>query len=517
VRLYTTGDLAARPEHDKPEILREDLAEAFLGLHGTGVKSESELRWLDPPPAAARAAAEGLLARLGAVDASGRLTEAGKRMLAFPLSPRLARVLVEGERRGVAEEACLAAALLSERDIRTTARADLGGRFARGADASGPSDVLELIERYDEARAADFEPRRLSHMSIDARTAKSVDRAARQLGALARDTGARPGDPAALERALGMALLAGFPDRIARRRARGESALVLWSGKTARLSESSVVHEGELLVALDAEDSGRGVVVRLASAVQGDWLMELYPDLVEITDELLWNASSELVERVERIQTGSVVMDEVRRAAEPSPEAAQILLKAVRARGGIAEDDETRAVLSRLSALRTHVPEAGIPAATTEAVDAALALACEGCTRLSEVRRTDLAELVTASLTADQRRALAREAPESITLPGGRTVPVHYEPDKSPWVESRLQDFFGMTSTPTVLRGRVPLTVHLLAPNHRAVQVTTDLAGFWERHYPGIRRELCRRYPRHPWPEDGKTAAPPPPKRTGRS
>jgi ATP-dependent helicase HrpB len=124
----------------------------------------------------------------------------------------------------------------------------------------------------------------------------------------------------------------------------------------------------------------------------------------------------------------------------------------------------------------------------------------------------DFADLVLSELTAEQRSALHRETPEHLTLPGGRNVVVHYEDDRPPWIESRLQDFFGMTRTPTVCKGRVPLTVHLLAPNQRAVQVTTDIAGFWDRHYPALRRELGRRYPRHPWPEDGKTAVPPAPR-----
>ena len=146
-------------------------------------------------------------------------------------------------------------------------------------------------------------------------------------------------------------------------------------------------------------------------------------------------------------------------------------------------------------------------------VDAALERACEGRTKLAELKDVNLGEAILSSLAPSHRALLEREAPEHITLPGGRTIPVNYDAGKPPWVESRLQDFFGMTKTPVVLGGRMPLTVHLLAPNMRAVQVTTDLAGFWERHYAGIRRELCRRYPRHSWPDDGKTATPPPPKK----
>jgi len=122
-----------------------------------------------------------------------------------------------------------------------------------------------------------------------------------------------------------------------------------------------------------------------------------------------------------------------------------------------------------------------------------------------------LAERIIASLPSDVRARLAAAAPATIMLPGGRAVPVHYQPDRPPWIESRLQDFFGLARTPTIGGGRVPLTLHLLAPNGRDVQVTRDLDSFWRQHYPALRRELGRRYPRHAWPEDGRAATPPPP------
>jgi ATP-dependent helicase HrpB len=520
IRLYSSGDLATRPEHDKPEILRSDLAEAWLSLHGAGVTEPSTLGWLDPPPASALSAAEGLLRRLGALDAHGALTGVGRRMLAFPLPPRLARVVVEGERRGVAEEASLAAALLSERDLRSNSRADLGsgargGARARSGDAGGPSDVLEMMDRFREAADAGFDARRLGHMGIDARTAKAVERAAHQISGAVQHGGPRPPGVDAVDRAVQIALLAGFPDRLARRRARGESPLTLFTGRTARLAETSVVHAPMLMVALDAEDAaGRGAVVRLASGVEADWIFELYPDMVEMTDEVSWNSSSEQVDRVSRIACGSVVIDEERKPAQPSAEASALLLKAARARTPPWQEvDETVGpILVRLLLLGRHLPEAKMPDIGAEVLEAAIARACEGKTRFAELADVQLGQEILAALTAEQRALLQREAPERVTLPGGKAVTVHYDAGKPPWIESRLQDFFGMTRTPAVFKGRVPLTVHLLAPNHRAVQVTTDLAGFWERHYAGIRRELSRRYPRHPWPEDGGAAAPPPPR-----
>ena len=133
-----------------------------------------------------------------------------------------------------------------------------------------------------------------------------------------------------------------------------------------------------------------------------------------------------------------------------------------------------------------------------------IALACRNKSSLAELRDVDVRELVLAELGPAERAQLDRDAPEQITLDAGRRVRVYYAKGQPPWIESRLQDFFGMKDGPRIAGGRVALTLHLLAPNQRAVQVTSDLAGFWERHYPSVRKELSRRYPRHAWPEDGR-------------
>lgn len=350
-------------------------------------------------------------------------------------------------------------------------------------------------------------------MGLDLRSVQAVERSYRQLSRIARDDGDRPASLEARDTALQIALVAGFPDRLARRRSRTDRSLVLWSGRAARLAESSVVHDAQLMVALDAEEGPGGTIVRLASAALSDWLFELYPDMIEMSDQLVWKPTSELVELVSRIAAGSVVIDEERKPAPPSDEASALLLAALRSRTPPwhEADERARMLLHRLELLRRELPDAGIPEVGVAVLEGALERICMGRTRLSELAEVDLASEVLGVLEGPLRSLVDREVPERITLPGGRTLAVNYEAGKPPWVESRIQDFFGMARTPTLCRGRVPLTVHLLAPNQRAVQVTTDLAGFWERHYAGIRRELCRRYPRHPWPEDGAAASPPPP------
>jgi len=517
-RLYTKGDFESRPAHDAPEITRSELSEAFLTLHGAGVESPETLAFLSEPAAARVQSARELLLLLGALDTAGKLSELGRRLLHFPVSPRLARLLVEGERRGVAEEAALVCALLGERDILLATRTGFGPGQHAEVGERGPSDVFLRMERYAEAEGARFEAHRLRQFGLDARAVESVRKAQRQLQRLVKNRAESPGNLAEIEIELQHCLLAAFPDRVARRRRRGERDLVLASGGVARLSEASVVVDEEYLLALDVEERGAAssnqTTVRLASAISPDWLLESFADRVTLSDELEWNAKSERVERVEKMAFGAVVFDEARTAAPPSAEASAVLASAARRAGTVdlAKNDLVTGLLVRLGLLQTHFPEAQFPALDAQAVESTLGVVCAGLTSFAELQTIDLRSALLGGITSEQRRLLETETPEHVRLPGGRNLDVHYEAGRPPWIESRLQDFFGMPEGPRICRGRVPLTLHLLAPNQRAVQVTTDLSGFWSRHYATIRRELMRRYPRHPWPEDGRTATPPEPK-----
>jgi ATP-dependent helicase HrpB len=521
LRLYTRHDHDARPAHDVPEVLREDLAEPLLALAGLGVAED--LRWLDAPPAAAAEAARALLRDLGALDAAGAITGLGRRLLRFPLHPRLARLVVEAEGRGAGREGALCAALLGERDIR-----ERRPREARGASPTGPSDLLELASALEEARRLRFDPDRLRDTGLASGAAQAVDRAARQLGRLVRapgggEAGPRP-DAAATEAALLAATLAAYPDRVARRRAPGSPEVVLAGGGSARLDEASVVREAPLLVAVDAEErkgdrrgAGRGgqVVVRIASAVTAEMLLDLFPGSLRYEEEAAWNAEAERVDGVERLLYRGLALEESRAARLDPERAAAALAEAALARGAraFAAEGALDQVLARLAFAARAFPEAGLAAPGEEELRAALRELCAGRRSFAELREADLAGAVLARLPPEKRGFVERMAPERVALSGGRSLRVHYGAgDEAPHVESRLQDFFGLARGPAVAGGRVALVLHLLAPNQRAVQVTTDLAGFWERHYPALRRELMRRYPRHAWPEDPLHAQPPAPR-----
>jgi ATP-dependent helicase HrpB len=532
LRLYTRADHDGRAEHDLPEIRREDLAETALALAVMpGAASKGELLWLDPPPSAAWDAALALLRRLGALDAAGEATPAGRRLAQLPLHPRLARLAIEAEARGAGREGALLAALLGERDIRERWDAD-----RRGPAATGPSDLLELASLFEEAAQARFEERRMRAMGLAPGAVQAVDRAYRQIARLVRPNRSTPTPPPRSVRperseaeskddALLMATLAAFPDRVARRRAPGSAEVLLAGGGSARLAPESVVRDAPLLVAVDAEERrprapGRpqagGAVVRLASAVTQEMLLDLFPEALRYEDDVRWNAEAERVDAFERLLYEDLVLEEVR-AARPDPErAGAVLAEAALARGvrSFAEEGALDALVARVAFAARHAPESGLVAPGEENLAAALRDLCAGRRTFADLREAGLEAAVLGRLAPGARPALERLAPERVTLPGGRPVKIHYEAaGKPPWVESRLQDFFGMADGPRVAAGRVPLVLHLLAPNGRAQQVTTDLAGFWERHYPALRRELMRRYPRHAWPEDPLHAAPPAPRR----
>ena len=510
LRLYTRQAHDRRPEHETPEIRRLDLAETVLALAGMGVADPASFPWFEPPPSASLDAAGRLLRSLGALDPVGTLTALGRGMLRFPAHPRVARMLIEAERRGVAEEACIMAAVLSERDLELGRRADGGG--SKKDDRRGDSDLVSNVDRFLEARDARFDPARLRSWGIDANAARAIARAAKQLASC---TMQRTPPPKDRDQALRLAVLAAYPDRVARR-IRGQD-LTLVGGGSAILAESSEVKDAEFLVAIDAEDRGEGrnrrTTVRLASAIEPEWLLELFPEAIHDSVETRWNETLERVDVAERMSYLTLVLDETRGGKASAQATSDLLTTQALLRGAasFAAEGQLDRWLARLAFARSVAPPPGLPAIGSEELREVVAELCQGCSSFAELRKEGLLPTLQSRLDPAQRRQLESLAPDRIGLPSGRFLVIHYEQGKPPWAESRLQDFFGMTSSPAIAAGRLPLVLHLLAPNKRAVHVTSDLPGFWERTYGAVRKELCRKYPKHDWPLDGRTAKPPPP------
>jgi len=449
VRLYPAEDYARRVAHDVPEILRAELSQVVLALAAAGA-APPEVEWLEaPPPESLQAAAE-LLERLGAIDARGALTRQGREMARLPLHPRLARLILDA-----GDDGCALAAVLSA-----------------GEKRSGASDVLALLD-------FDWDPR-----------ARRIYQQIRRLA---------PRPPARVPKdALPKAVLAAFPDRVARRRRGNE--LLLSSGGSAVLENP---HGPEFLVAVDIEErSERGLpLVRLASAIEPEWLLDMFADRVAERTMLEWNRTAKRVEEARLLLYDKLVLYESRGAPQDLDAAARMLAEHALDAGvaRFTDPDELEEFLARVEFASKYAP---IPALKDDDVRAALESLARGLRSFAELEQAarggGLIRALEAKLPA---RLLAEYAPARIRLPHGKPVRVRYARGRDPWVAARLQEFYGMTETPRIAGGKAPLVVHLLAPNNRPVQTTTDLAGFWQRLYPDLRRQLSRRYPRHPWPE----------------
>ncbi len=511
VRLYTNHDYSLRPAHAPAEIRRAELSESYLLLSSLGIALDSNassatgIDWFEAPETEALDSARELLIRLGALDEEGSVTDVGRKMLRLPVHPRQARMVLAGRDKGLGAEVCLLAALVGERDIVR--------RKPAHAEVKGPSDLLADADHFHEAARLRFDGDRLREAGLDVGATLAVEQVRKRLAQLLGE--AKRGGPGIdHDRALLECVLAGYPDRVARRRSPGSPELLLSAGGTARLSDASVVRDAEFMVLTEIEERagqvrGQSTVNAVqASAIEPEWLLESSAHLHERI-EYQWNTTQKRVERVTRLDYDALTLES--RPSLPTMETDQerrevstVMSDAVRAAGVKTLFDLERAeeLIARLRFAKASVPEADLPAISASAVDDTVALLVSGKSSFAELRELDIEEALFAALGPGKRHLLGELAPAELQLPSSRRVKIQYRDGQPPFVESRLQDFLGWKEGPKIARGRVPLTLHLLAPNQRAVQVTSDLAGFWNRTYPELRQALMRRYPRHPWPEN---------------
>jgi ATP-dependent helicase HrpB len=508
MRLWTEREQQGLAVFETPEIGRVDLAGAVLELMSWGERDVKSFPWYESPPVTSLAQADAVLRLLMAIDEGG-VTELGRAMVRLPVHPRIARLMLEGARHGVEKETALVAALLSERDPFRNAQNHTQRRKAEHRSESDVLDRAAAIEAFEITRRRDT-----MLGEIDSGSAKSILRTRDQLLRLLSGTREERSTAERLRVAernsnddenLLRAIFAGFADRIARRRQLGSHRAVMLGGRGVKLIESSAV-DAEFFVCVEIQETGQSEsLVRQASAVRREWLPQ---EQLLTAVEVRFDGERGRVVAFRRVRFGDLVLEEAPTAVPQSEETRELLAREAASRLDLKTllSEEARLFLARWQCLAKWMPDLDLPFLGDDPLLALLPQLCIGSTSLDDLRKSPALKLLKSQLAPHQLVALEREAPSQMKVPSGSWITLQYEQGKPPVLAVRIQELFGMKATPHIAGGRIPVLLHLLAPNMRPQQVTTDLASFWKNTYPVVRGELRRRYPKHSWPEDPYTA-----------
>jgi ATP-dependent helicase HrpB len=518
--------LWSRPEHDErapqqlPEIKRLDLAEVVLTLKAAGVEDLRQFRWLDKPDDISLTHAEELLMDLGALktgaavcDRRGgdahraplQITSIGRKMLAFPVHPRYSRMLLAAQEYDCVHQACLVAALTQGRDLLLrnigreveSAREDLFGEKAT-------SDFWILMRAWNYALNNQFRLDACRKLGIHAVTARQVGPLLEQFLRIAKDEGLDTKPREIKDEALQKCILIGFSDRVARRLDQGTLRCELVHNRRGVLARESVVQHSPLFVVAEVREvEGREVntILSLATAIELEWLRELFPDDLKSDLHVQFEVTAKRVQAAELVRFRGLALSAKRVEPPPAEAAARLLADEIIA-GRLPLPNWDHSVeqwLSRLNLLCQHCPELQLPPFAEDDRKHIIEQLCHGAVSYKDIKEREAKPVVMSWLSGTQRDLLDKHAPERLTLPNGRTPKVVYEDGKSPHIALRIQELYGVTQTPKIAMGRVPVVVQILTPGMKPIQITQDLASFWNEHYPKIKSELQRKYPKHEW------------------
>ncbi len=510
-RLWDEPQTAALPAFAAPEILDADLSGFALDLAAWGVSDPARLNWLDPPPAPAWKEAVALDRELGALDDDGRLTDMGRAVRALPLAPRLARMVVEAAGHGEAKRAAELAMLLSERGI-GGADADLSHRLERmrSENSKRARDALRLAAQW--ARLASAAAGGLPPQPSPAGAGEGADTALQANRRSLASPLPRSGGGTGRGFSDGALIALAYPDRIAKSRgARGE--FLMANGRAAILPVEDPLSRAPFLAV--AELTGRAAQARIlaACALAADEVEMIAGDRIEIRDETIFDAASASLRRRAFRRLGAIRLAERNLAVEPSEENARTLARGVAALGG-ARLPWTKSQMQRrdrVAFLRRaegdEWPDLSDSALIASADDW-LASFIVGRASLGEITADDLEAALAQLLPYELARRLDAEAPPYFETPAGARHALDYSTENGPVLAVRVQELYGLSSHPTLARGRAPLTLELLSPAHRPIQTTRDLPGFWKGSWNEVKKEMRGRYPRHLWPDDPADAQP---------
>ncbi len=470
-----------------PEIREADLAPLVLELAVWGAADPGELKWLDPPPAPAVQQARELLLALGALRPNGTATDHGRHMASLGLHPRLAHMIVRAAPLGLGSLACDIAVLLSERD---SLGQSSGGHTRADADFRLR---LEALHRQSPHPAEEGLRRRL------------LEEAGRlkRLVSCAHAGEVPPGAPE-VSGACGLLLALAYPDRIGRRRDRGRYLLA--NGRGAMLDPDHALAAAEWIVAADVEDAGADGKIRLASPLPVRKWLAHFPDAVTEEADVIWDSGAKAVRARVRRRIGAIMLEESQIDDPPADRITAALFDGIREEGLdlLPWTKSARQFQERAVFMRHHNPD--WPDLSDEGLLATLeqwlAPYLDGMKSAADLQRLNLKDILESIIPWNDRQTLEEWAPSHWTVPSGSRIAIDYSNPDAPVLAVRLRELFGLADTPRIACGRVPLTLHLLSPAMRPVQVTRDLASFWSRGYFEVRKDLRGRYPKHHWPDN---------------
>jgi ATP-dependent helicase HrpB len=528
VRLWSRPEHDERPPQELPEIKRLDLAEVVLTLKAADVGDLRQFRWLEAPGEMALHHAEQLLLDLGALerrpgDALANapatistspaspivtvITEIGRRMLAFPVHPRYARMLLAAQEYGCVHQACLVAALTQGRDllVRNVDRAIAAAREELFGE-KGTSDFWILMRAWNYAVQQGFRIEALRRVGVHAVTARQVGPLHEQFLRIARDEKLDITLREIKDEALQKCILIGFSDRLARRVDQGTLRCELVHGRRGVLARESVVQQSPLFVTAEIREVGGregevNTILSLATAVDPAWLLELFPGDLQSEVHVEYDATTRRVLATEVGRFRDLPLS-TKRVEPPPVDAAARLLAAEVDAGRLTLPNWDHGVeqwILRLTLLSEWAPDLQLPPITDADRKHLIEQLCHGAVSYKDLKEREVRPIVRSWLSSAQQELLDKHAPERVTLPNGRTPKVVYDADGPPYISLRIQELYDVAQTPRIALGRVPVSVHILSPGMKPVQVTQDLANFWREHYPRLKSELQRRYPKHEW------------------
>ncbi len=507
IRLWAEKDHHQRSDRIEPEIARLDLSESVLGLLASGVENLDTFRWIETPSKSRLHDALSLLRNLGAINVEGRLTDLGERMSSFPVHPRYAAMLLAAWDAGCYFDMALITATAQSRGLllkKVDKETELWRE--RYQDESSQCDFKTQINIWKAIRERNFELKFCRVIGAHGQTARQIGKIVDQLLLLGPMGSGQVDDPSLSDDVLRKCLLIGFPDRVCRRLDRGTYRCDMVGGKRGLLSRDSSVDDAELFVACEASEIGnqRGQVTTVlshCSAIERDWLEDLYPYAFESGDSVFYD---EKRKRVLRKRFASYLDLEIEREEDLEvdlPAAASILGRMI-AEGKLRLekwDDEVESFVARVNLIAEAFPEYGIDPIDTDVKILVLEQCCYGARSLKDLKKVSVLPHIKSWIGNEAVGLLDVETPLRLSLANGKRARLRYADGERPMISAKIQELYDLDDKVTICQGRVTPLWEILAPNSRPVQTTENLNDFWNHSYASIKKELKGRYPKHEW------------------